>query len=75
VTSDRVTKLCETCGRFQLYAPDDSFCIVCGYRSLVTECTCGRGFEYALGEPPGAGLHCPRCGRDFRQNKGRFDLD
>jgi len=63
---ERVAKRCETCGRFRLYAPDDGYCIVCGYQSLAATCTCGRSFDYALAEPPGGGLHCPRCGRDFR---------
>ncbi len=65
-SAERVVKRCETCGRFRLYAPDDSYCIVCGYQSLAAECGCGRSFDYALAEPPGSGLHCPRCGRDFR---------
>jgi hypothetical protein len=71
---DRLTKLCETCGRFRLYAPDDAYCIVCGFQGLTDECTCGRSFDYALAEPPGAALHCPRCGRDFGANGGRFGL-
>ena len=72
--AERLAKLCETCGRFRLYAPDDAFCIVCGYESLVAECTCGRTFDYALTEPPGGGLHCPRCGRDFRADKARLGI-
>ena len=63
--ADRVAKRCETCGRFRLYAPDDGYCIVCGFESLASECECGRSFDYALAEAPGGGLHCPRCGRDF----------
>ncbi len=74
-TPDRLAKLCETCGRFRLYAPDDGYCIVCGYQSLVAECGCGRTFDYALTEPPGGGLHCPRCGRDFRTGTERPGLD
>ena len=68
-TGERIAKRCETCGRFRLYAPDDAYCIVCGYESLASECECGRRFDYALAEPPGAGLHCPRCGRDFRAGR------
>jgi hypothetical protein len=34
-----------------------------GYQSLASECDCGRSFDYAIAEPPGGGLHCPRCGR------------
>lgn len=62
----RVTMHCATCGRFRLYAPDDSYCIACGFQSLSASCACGRAFDYALAEAPEAGLHCPRCGRDFR---------
>ena len=72
---ERVAKRCETCGRFRLYAPDDVHCIVCGYRSLAAECACGRSFDYALAEPPGGGLHCPRCGRDFRTALGSLGLE
>jgi len=35
----------------------------------VAECSCGRAFDFALAEPPDGGLHCPRCGRDFRANR------
>ena len=72
---DRLAKLCATCGRFRLYAPDDGYCIVCGYESLVAACGCGRSFDYALAEPPAGGLHCPRCGRDFRAGAERLGLD
>jgi hypothetical protein len=75
VTVEKVAKLCETCGRFRLYAPDDRFCIVCGFEGLVAECGCGRNFDYALAEPPGGGLHCPRCGRDFRTTKQTIGLE
>ena len=75
VPDERVAKRCETCGRFRLYAPDDVHCIVCGYQSLAAECTCGRSFDYALAEPPGGGLHCPRCGRDFRAALGSLGLE
>ena len=71
----RVTKRCETCGRFRLYAPDDRHCIVCGYQSLSDACGCGRSFDYALAEPPEGSLHCPRCGRDFRKGRQAIDLD
>lgn len=57
---------CGTCGRFRAYREDDRFCVVCGSDTLDAACGCGRPFDYALGEPPGGGLHCPRCGRDFR---------
>lgn len=74
-TGERLAKRCETCGRFRLYAPEDGYCIVCGYQSLASECTCGRSFDYALAEPPGGGLHCPRCGRDFRAGQATLGLD
>ena len=74
-TDERLAKRCETCGRFRLYAPEDGYCIVCGYQSLASECTCGRSFDYALAEPPGGGLHCPRCGRDFRAGSATLGLD
>ena len=45
------------------------FCIVCGFETLVAECGCGRPFDYALAEPENGGLHCPRCGRDWRGRK------
>lgn len=61
-----VVKVCSTCGRFRRYDPDDQFCVVCGYDTLEAECRCGRDLEYALDEPEGGGLHCPRCGRDWR---------
>jgi len=75
VTADKVTKVCDTCGRFRLYAPDDRYCIVCGYEGLVAECGCGRSFDYALAERPGGGLHCPSCGRDFRTTKPTVGLE
>ncbi len=73
--AERIAKHCETCGRFRLYAPDDVYCIVCGYQSLTAACSCGRSFDYALAEPPGGGLHCPRCGRDFRAGGGTLGLE
>jgi hypothetical protein len=57
---------CGTCGRFRTYREGDRFCLVCGSETLDGECGCGRPFDYALAEPPEGGLHCPRCGRDFR---------
>jgi hypothetical protein len=66
VSRPQVTKLCESCGRFRSYDPDDRFCIVCGFETLTAACTCGRAFDYALAEPEGGGLHCPRCGKDWR---------
>ena len=65
--TDAVVKVCATCGRFREYDPADQYCIVCGYDSLAAECRCGRSLEYALGEPEEGGLHCPRCGRDWRR--------
>ena len=62
----RVVKVCATCGRFRRYDPEDRFCVVCGYDTLSAECSCGRALEYALEEPETGGLHCPRCGRDWR---------
>lgn len=64
--AERVTKVCDTCGRFRHYDPADRFCIVCGYDTLSAECQCGRAFDYALIEPEGGALHCPRCGKDWR---------
>jgi hypothetical protein len=75
MTAERVTKRCETCGRFRVYASEDGFCIVCGYESLLSECACGRSFDYAITEPPGSGLHCPRCGRDFRVTRNSIGLE
>ena len=57
---------CATCGRFRAYRDGDRFCVVCGCETLEDACGCGRGFDYALDEPSQGGLHCPRCGRDFR---------
>ena len=66
MSDHRIVKVCETCGRFRLYDPADGFCIVCGYDTLTDSCRCGRTLEYALDEPERTGLHCPRCGRDWR---------
>ncbi len=66
VDEPRVVKVCATCGRFRRYDRDDRYCIVCGYDTLSAECACGRAFDYALDEPDGGGLHCPRCGKDWR---------
>lgn len=66
---ERIAKVCGTCGRFRLYDPADGFCIVCGFETLAAECGCGRPFDYALAEPENGGLHCPRCGRDWRGRK------
>lgn len=62
----RVVKVCHTCGRFRRYDAEDSYCVACGYDSLTERCGCGRSFDYALDEPDGQGLHCPRCGKDWR---------
>ena len=59
-----ITKRCAVCGRFRAYDPDNEFCIGCGHDALERQCTCGRAFEYALGE--GGDIHCPRCGRVLR---------
>ncbi len=66
MTRPGVAKVCGVCGRFRLYDPDDRYCVVCGYDSLAAECDCGRVFDYALSEPEGSPLHCPRCGKDWR---------
>ena len=66
VSAARPVRRCGTCGRFRGYRDGDRFCIVCGGESLDDACGCGRPFDYALDEPPTGGLHCPRCGRDFR---------
>lgn len=67
MSHDRVVKVCGTCGRFRRYDPADEYCVACGFASLVSECSCGRTLEYAIDEPEGGGLHCPRCGRDWRR--------
>ena len=61
-----LARRCATCGRFRAYRDGDRFCIVCGSESLDEHCACGRAFDYALAEPEAGGVHCPRCGRDFR---------
>ncbi len=71
----RLTKRCRTCGRFRSYAADDTYCLVCGYQSLDAACACGRGFDYALDEPPEGALHCPRCGRDLRADRRSLGLE
>jgi uncharacterized Zn finger protein (UPF0148 family) len=64
---------CRTCGRFRAYRDGDRFCIVCGSETLDAACACGRGFDYALDEPPDGALHCPRCGRDFRGSSADWE--
>jgi hypothetical protein len=66
MSDGHVVKVCAVCGRFRRYDPADAFCIVCGYEDLDAECACGRPFDYALDEPDDGGLHCPRCGKDWR---------
>lgn len=65
--TERIVKVCATCGRFRHYDAADEYCIVCGFASLSSECACGRTLEYAAAEPEEGGLHCPRCGRDWRR--------
>ena len=66
MTGSSAVMRCGTCGRFRAYRDGDAFCIVCGSATLDSACDCGRPYDYALDEPPQGGLHCPRCGRDFR---------
>jgi hypothetical protein len=67
-------KRCAVCGRFRQYADNDAFCVICGNEALESECTCGRGYDYALDEAnQGATLHCPRCGRTLRGRSSDFD--
>jgi hypothetical protein len=66
VTDRAVVKVCTICGRFRRYDADDRYCVGCGYDTLEHECGCGRAFDYALLEPENGGLHCPRCGKDWR---------
>jgi rubrerythrin len=69
-----ITKRCSVCGRFRHYAEDDAFCVICGNESLESECTCGRGYDYALEEGnQGASLHCPKCGRALRGRSTDFE--
>ena len=75
MTGDReggVTKHCGTCGRFRRYDPADGYCVGCGYQTLSDACGCGRSFDYALAEPEDGGLHCPRCGKDWRGATGEW---
>ena len=67
----KVTKRCETCGRFRAYDEADAFCLVCGNESLESACACGRDFDYALDED--GDLHCPRCGRRLRGRASEFE--
>jgi hypothetical protein len=69
LTAEPKTLRCRTCGRFRAYRDGDAFCIACGCETLSPQCDCGRAFDYALDEPAGGGLHCPRCGRDFRASE------
>lgn len=69
-----ITKRCSVCGRFRRYADDDSFCVICGNDALESECSCGRGYDYALEEGnQGASLHCPRCGRGLKGRSSDFE--
>lgn len=67
----RLTKRCDTCGRFRAYEADDRFCLVCGSDALHDACGCGRGYDYALVEE--GDLHCPRCGRPVRGRGQEFE--
>lgn len=69
VRTDKVIKVCETCGRFRRYDSDDAWCLICGFDTLSAECACGRDFDYALDEPEAGPMHCPRCGKDWRGAK------
>lgn len=66
MTETRIVMVCDTCGRFRRYEPEDRYCIACGSEGLSAECGCGRPFDYVPDEPERGGLHCPRCGRDWR---------
>ena len=70
-TSAKVTKRCDTCGRFRAYDEADAFCMICGNESLESACSCGRDFDYALDED--GDLHCPRCGRRLRGRASEFE--
>ena len=70
--ADRLAKRCDTCGRFRSYDTADTFCIVCGFQTLSSACACGRDFDYALAEPEDGGLHCPKCGKDWRGATGEL---
>jgi len=70
----RITMRCRTCGRFRGYLEGDGHCIACGAEALTAACDCGRSFDYALEEPPSGGLHCPRCGRDYRAAETDWDV-
>lgn len=69
-----ITKRCSICGRFRHYADDDVFCVICGNQSLESQCTCGRGYDYALEEGnQSESLHCPKCGRALKGRSSEFD--
>ena len=62
---------CSTCGRFRAYHEGDRFCLVCGNQSIDSKCSCGREYDYALGED--GDLHCPRCGTPLRGRSLDFE--
>lgn len=68
---DEITKRCPVCGRFRAYEPDDGHCVACGHEGLESECSCGRGYGYALAET--GDIHCPRCGRVLRGRSAEFE--
>jgi hypothetical protein len=70
----KVTKRCSVCARFHAYAELDEYCISCGNKTLESACSCGRGYDYALGEHGDAGtLHCPRCGKSLKGRSADFE--
>ena len=62
---------CSTCGRFRDYREGDRYCFICGNESIDAYCSCGREYDYALGEE--GDLHCPRCGTPLRGRSLDFE--
>jgi predicted amidophosphoribosyltransferase len=71
----KVTKRCSVCGRFRPYIGTDVFCISCGNDALESNCTCGRGYDYALDDHSAetASLHCPQCGKSLKGRSAEFE--